>query len=409
MTTNLKPAILFACGVLLAGCGDTSAPVQSFQKTCELAARQPVGLLPNGKTQVVIGQNVGQPEDTFEIADDFSRKVGVTVTGGMSYLEIFRPIDEVEAQLEGLRAKILQRPGWNHDLAISFGAVSTPTVPQGVAVALGTYDDQIRALANFLKALPDRIIYLRIGYEFDLLGGQYGPPEVYKAAYRRVADGLCDQDVTNVSLVWHSSGAFFRADQSSGFFGLLGGLDPTGLALVIADALSQSNAPNVGLPIADFYPGDEYVDFFAISYWGDSCCFGPTSPENRALYERETRRLLDEAASLGLPIRIGEATPGNVGANSGEASVDWVHRYFDLIEEYDIQSMNLISIDWNASAFFSALNGFYGDARLQDYGDTRMAVQQRMRLDRYQPSLVPSRASSSPRQPHPARAPHRAR
>ncbi|MDZ4057454.1 MAG: hypothetical protein U1D69_10920 [Polynucleobacter sp.] len=374
---------VYGCGGSPSTATITPSRVEQSQQTCKRDEIASVGLLHSGKTQVVLGQNIGQKEDTFEIADDFSNKTGIPVSGGMSYLEIFRSVDEIQKQLNTLKTKILARQGWNHDLAISFGAASTPAAPQGSLIALGIYDEQIRALADFLNSLEGRLVYLRIGYEFDLLGGQYGPPDIYKSAYRRVADGLCQQNVNNVSLVWHSSGAFFRADQSSGFFGLLGGLDPTGVALTIGETLTNSGAPNIGLPISDFYPGREYVDFFAISYWGDSCCFGPTSNENVALYEKETRRLLNEALALGLPLRMGEATPGNVGANSGDASVDWVNRYLKLIEEYNIQSTNLISIDWSASPFFSAFNGFYGDARLQDYDDTRRAISQGLSQERY--------------------------
>ncbi|MFL5845133.1 MAG: hypothetical protein ACJ762_10600 [Solirubrobacteraceae bacterium] len=138
-------------------------------------------------------------------------------------------------------------------------------------------------------------------------------------------------------------------------------------------------------PISAFYPGRKYVDAFGISYWGDTCCFGRTDPAARALYERRTREILDEARALGLPLTIAESTPANVGADHGKDSVAWIDGAFDLIEDYDIRLWSLIAMDWQESSFFSQpfWNGYWPDARIGHFAPTREAFLARAASERY--------------------------
>ena len=76
-----------------------------------------------------------------------------------------------------------------------------------------TRSTELTTLAQRIKALPTTV-FLRIGYEFDLLGGQYGPAETYKLAYRHIVDLLRAQGADNAVYVWHSAGAFWRGDSS---------------------------------------------------------------------------------------------------------------------------------------------------------------------------------------------------
>jgi len=215
----------------------------------------------------------------------------------------------------------------------------SPAGPGAAAILRGEYDSQLDALSQWLNT-TDHFVYLRLGLEFDLLGGQWSSsPEEFQAAYRYMVDRLRAHGVDNVAYIWHSAGAFFR------------------------DILG------IGPSLAAFYPGDDYVDYFGISYWGELINpLGFSTGMTRALYEKRTRELLNEARGMGLELVIAESTPAYVGTTSGRASLEWYKNYFALIEEYDIRMASLISIPWGQEERWTEWFwfGFWpADARLQ--------------------------------------------
>jgi len=327
----------------------------SFTLLAPAAARPAVGDVKEGRTLVVIGQSGADKADAVE------RATGVKPAGAMWYLGLYE--DDIQPHLDDMAKAVKERPGLVPNVGISFGAISTPSPPYTAAIAAGAYDDTIAQLAAGLKRL-DTVVYLRIGYEFDLLGGQYGPPEVFKAAYRHVVDELRSHGVANVNYVWHSAGAFWRATDTSIFATSSG---------TVAKTLRDQPLPQDAQPIAAFYPGRDYVDAFGISYWQDSCCFGRSAQQARDEYEERTREILTEARQMGLPLHISESTPAYVGADSGAESVTWLDNTFRLIEDFDIRSLNLISIDWREGGFFAApfWNGYWPDARIHHHRATR--------------------------------------
>ncbi len=317
-----------------------------------------VGIPPQGRTLLVVGQSGEAPVDAFAGATH------ADPAGGMWYVGPYEDQATVDGLLADIDDAVAARPGLVVNLGVSFGSVSTPTTPYTAAIAAGAYDATLHRMATWLKGLPT-IAYLRLGYEFDLLGGQYGPAELYKAAYRHIVDVLRGDGVTNAVYVWHSAGAFWRATDPSLF-----AVQSGALAQAARDALPPpANDPQ---PITAFYPGREYVDLFGISYWQDGCCFGRSSPQARAIYEARTRELLSQARGLGLPAMIGESTPAYVGADSGADSVAWLDGAFRLVKDFDIRVWSLISIDWDDGGFFSApfWNGYWPDARIHRYAAT---------------------------------------
>jgi hypothetical protein len=344
----------FALCLLLASCA--AAPAAADPPT-----RDP---MPAGHTKVFVGQT------SVSYVDDFARETGREPRGGMWYAAAYDTA-EVDARMDEIAAAVASHPGLEASLGLSLGSISTPEPPRTAAIAAGLHDDTLTELATRLKALKTTV-FLRIGYEFDLLGGQYGPAELYKLAYRHIVDVLRGAGVTNVVYVWHSAGAFWRGTDQS-FLGQLEGE----YGVPVPDYDPQ--------PIEAFYPGRDYVDAFGLSYWEDSCCFGRTSDASRALYEQRTREILDQAKALGLPIVIGESTPANVGADSGAESVAWLTQAFELIEDYDVRVWSLIAMDWQDSDFFSQpfWNGYWPDARISHYKATREAFLQGTRGPRY--------------------------
>jgi hypothetical protein len=323
--------------------------------------------VPPGRSLLVVGQSGVDKADAVEQA------TGIKPAGAMWYVGVYEDETAVDSVLRDVEAAVASHRGLVVNLGLSFGSASTPSPPYTPAVAAGAYDATLRRLAAGFKRL-DTTVYVRPGYEFDLLGGQYGPPEAYKAAYRRVVDVLRGEGVTNARFVWHSAGAFWRAADPSFF--------ATGSGTVAAAA---RNGP--ALPIEAFYPGREYVDAFGISYWQDSCCLGRSSQQARDEYEHHTRRILREAQALGLPLHVSESTPVYVGANSGAESVAWLDRTFALVEDFDIRMLSLISIDWRAGGFFAApfWNGYWPDARIHHYPDARARLVEEMNRRRWVP------------------------
>ena len=327
--------------------------------------------IPRGKTLVVVGQSGADKADAFAAGS------GVEPAGAMWYFGPFEGAEVITAHMDDIERAVADRPGLVVNLGMSFGAISTPSPPYTAAIAAGVFDAELRLLAERLKRLPTTV-YARLGYEFDLLGGQYGPPAVYKAAYRHVVDVLRAEGVRNTAFVWHSAGAFWRATDPS-LFAVQSGT----LARTLRDLPVEIDPQ----PIRRFYPGRRYVDAFAISYWRDSCCFGESSAQAKEEYEERTREILDQARRMRLPLQIGESTPVYVGADSGADSVEWLERTFDLIEDYDIRLWALISIDWTEGGFFAApfWNGYWPDARIHAFEDTRAAFLRRVAAaeDRY--------------------------
>lgn len=333
--------------------------------------------VPPGKTLVV----VGQVDEAY--MDEYVAATGTTPAGFMHYANLYDSPAALQERLDRIAAHLARHPGTMLNLGLSFGSVSTPSPPHAVRVVAGDLDPQLDLLAAWLNDL-DTLVHLRVGYEFDLIGGQYGPPELYAEAYRHTVDRLRSNDVDNVEYVWHSAGAFWRTVDWSGFSGAAGTADQSRAAADPAITWAGQQEGRA-LPLARFYPGDGYVDYFAISVWGDACCFGRSSQVARDEYWQRTRELLAEARAMGLRLQIGESTPAYIGADSGEQSIDWINRYFDLVEEFDIASTALIVNDWRSDDWFGSdhWGGYWPDARIYHHADTRAAYLDRLAGRRY--------------------------
>lgn len=330
--------------------------------------------IPSGQTLLVIGQ-------TQEQMHEYVDAVGAVPAGFMVYLMLQSSLDGFQSQLASFSEFLACYPGALINIGLTMGEspiwstlFGDPAPPGGLSVINGEYDAQIDALGDWMNRLG-HIVHLRIGYEFDLLGGQWGPAPVYQQAYRHIVDRLRAKDVRNAAYIWHSAGAFFRAFDYSGLTGLLGSADGSGTSepairgiADVAHALSAAGMSTDFFPIADYYPGEGYVDYFGISFWGDSCCFGESSQAGKAMYLQRTRELLAEAQAMGLPIVMGEATPAYIGTVSGPKSLDWLNQHFELIEEFDIRSSAYINQDWlRAGSTWGEpyWGGFWPDSRVQ--------------------------------------------
>jgi len=175
----------------------------------------------------------------------------------------------------------------------------------------GQYDDNILSLAKWMKntGCP---IYFRIGYEFDLPQNGYDPQK-YKEAYRYIVDHLRSDGVVNVTYVWHSASMIV----------------PHGNFM-------------------DWYPGDDYVDWFAVSIF---------DPMQIATAEKFFTIAREHKKSL----MIAESAPA--GLFSTHAKMEWYRHYFDFIRNDDVKVVSYINSDWNAYPLFQSMN--WGDSRIE--------------------------------------------
>jgi hypothetical protein len=123
-------------------------------------------------------------------------------------------------------------------------------------VGNGECDDNIKQLGEWIKS-SRRPVFLRVGYEFDYPANKY-QPDKYVKTFRHVHDLLDDQEIVNVAYVWHS----FAAGAAR---------------------------------IEDWYPGDDYVDWVAVSLFAQP--IGQVAP------------VAEYARRRGKPLMIAESTP----------------------------------------------------------------------------------------------------
>jgi hypothetical protein len=313
--------------------------------------------------------------------------------GFMNYIFLEDSPEQFSKHLADIQAHADKYPGSVLQFGVTMGystfwssITGNPQPPGALQITSGANDAQIDLLAKWLNLLH-HTAYLRLGYEFDLLGGQWGTPDQYKAAYRYIVDRLRAKRVRNALYVWHSAGAYFKTTDWSGPVGLLGTMDytPGDQADPLLDALA---APRGDVqPISDYYPGRSYVDLFGISFWDDAYGFGRSSEHARALYRERTQELLDQAKAMGLPLMIGESTPAYIGFDSHADSITWLKRYFDLIERNDIRALSLIVPDWpniDGGRWGQPYwNGYWPDARVHHFADARAAWLAKLDEPRY--------------------------
>ncbi len=167
----------------------------------------------------------------------------------------------------------------------------------------GKYDKVVRQFANWAKTV-DRPIFLRIGYEFD------GPhntlePKQYVKAYRRIVDLLREEDVDNIAYVWHS----------------------------------YASTPFKNYALSDWYPGDEYVDWFAISVFGHA--YGGTD------FGIDCDNVLNLAKQHKKPVMIAESSPIK-GVDTNDTGVwnEWFAHLFSFAYNKNIKAISFINEDW---------------------------------------------------------------
>ncbi len=192
------------------------------------------------------------------------------------------------------------------------------------AIAEGREDVRVQALAQRLGTLG-RPVFVRIGYEFDGPHNRY-PPEAFVNAYRAMARAM--RAYPSILLVWHS-------------FALL----PT----------YQEH------DVMAWYPGDEYVDWIAVSFF---------QVDEDGYFKGSNRdRLVAIARQKGKPLMVAEASAVRYTQSqkrrTGEAYWDaWYEPFFRFIEtNEEVRAVSMINVDWDSQRQHAFLD--WGDCRIQ--------------------------------------------
>lgn len=166
-------------------------------------------------------------------------------------------------------------------------------------VTSGAYDDNLNYLFNALNTL-NVPVYIRIGYECNGSWNHYAT-ESYKKAYVYVTNQLRSSILNNSSAsIW-----CIASDGSSAYM--------------------------------DWYPGDKYVDWWAIDLFRAT-----------GLTSNLTKSFLSDADAHQKPVMIGESSASYTGVSDGQASWDqWFEPYFELIRNNPgIKAFNYINWEW---------------------------------------------------------------
>lgn len=243
---------------------------------------------PEGKVLLIVGQYK-------EAIDTYIKELGHIPAGLMVYTSVQRAEGIYEAFDHGGGAQHLQYEVEKYPHAIMQAGLYMVDVLEDIVN--GTYDDNLQKIGTWIKNTR-RPVYLRIGYEFDGPHNHYAPRQ-YVKAYRYIVDKFRAMGVNNVSYVWHSYANYTEN------------------------------------PVMDWYPGDEYVDWVAVSYFNG--------------IEKYLNRIADIGKAHHKPLMIAEATPCGVGVTYGEYALErWFKPFFKFIDTYNVKAVSYINCDWEA-------------------------------------------------------------
>lgn len=230
-------------------------------------------------------------------------------------------------------------------------------------VQRGESDDEIIRLGKFIKKVG-KPVYLRIAYEFEgIWNPSYADPETYKAAFRRVTEVLRKEDVKNFATVWQTS------------------------ASPVDDIIDKKHEN-----IEDWYPGDDVVDWMALSWFLNPIYQSPVS-EIKTTQGELVEELLAMARTHQKPVMIAESSPqgydlkrltrkniavildGPAGKDPRQLTApqiweEWFAPFFAFIEKNKdiVRAVAYINVHWDAQSMWGPpySGGYWGNSQVQE-------------------------------------------
>ena len=290
---------------------------------------------PDGKTLLIMGQSVEAIDEYLDSFPDQPRPGGWAAYWGVTE---FKGVSEAHTNVVGSTNdhQMLVDRFPNTVLHSAMWMVGTWDVADDAG--RGKFDWVIREYSAWAKTV-ERPIYLRIGYEFDGPHNALEPAE-YVKAYRRIVDLMRSEGVANVAFVWHSYAAPRYRDY----------------------------------PLSDWYPGDDYVDWVAVSVFGHAYDSAELGADGDAVlaFAREHRK----------PVMIAETNPiYGIESEGSETWNRWFVNLFSIAYNKNIKAISFINEDWNRLSIES-IEG-WGDARLYNNPEIASAWFEETGKDRY--------------------------
>ena len=231
------------------------------------------------------------------------------------------------------------------------------------AILAGAYDAEIDHLGRLFAHVPGDV-FLRIGYEFDgAWNAGYEDAGRYARTFRYIVDRLrAEPRAANVQFVWQAS------------------------ASPLDDILDGGHDD-----IRAWYPGDDYVDWLAFSWFlhpDEAPTTGARPPTARQL----AQEMLTLAEASGKPVMVAEAMPqgydlarltrrftgplwdGAAGTGERQLTAEeiwqaWYAPLFHFLHEHrgTIQALAYINCHWDAQPMWGPpyQAGYWGDSRLE--------------------------------------------
>lgn len=230
----------------------------------------------------------------------------------MTYIEIKWP-DENWFKI--IKKEIKEFP----NVMLQIGLSMTNEVEEGPQshyehdVATGKYDSKIDDFCKGIKGLGIPT-FVRLGYEFNGLSWNGYLPKTYIKAWKHFVDRIRKNNINNIAIVW-------------------------------------CYCPEGEKNYQDYYPGDNYVDWWAIDIFSSDYFKDPF-----------TEKFMQDAEKHKKPVMIGESSARYVGTLDGQKSWDnWFKPYFEWIENHPIVKA-FCYINWNWSKHKHWKN--WGDCRI---------------------------------------------
>lgn len=320
-TSSLHPASALLAIVLAGFSPDAWAGEMGYAPRVEFGAR----LEPHNR----IIHGAGQDAQGFaDYRRQFDRDHQPLIY--MTYIGLRHPVTVVREWGERVRGELAAMGPHQAvpQIGLNFSAGNDNGVGLDAEVAAGKFDAQIAAFAAALASFQ-RPVFIRIGYEFEGSWNNYAPAEFVKA-WVRITRMLRERSLP-FATVWCAAGA------SSGW-------------------PPQSR-------LMEFYPGDEWVDWWGIDLFSEDEVTRP-----------QLAGFLDVARAHHKPVMIGEMTPRHVGVLEGPKSWErWFGPLLDLLKRRpEIKATAYINWEWRE---WSDRLGFtwhdWGDARIERNPEVR--------------------------------------
>lgn len=261
---------------------------------------------PDGKVLFITGQGQGTNE-----ALDYIRATGQVPAGFMFYTSVqdTSGLDKPGVEYSGANYGKFFADNYSN-VVLQIGLWMSGALEE---IVQGVYDDNIDFLSKWIKK-SGKPVFLRIGYEFDNPDFNYDPDD-YTNAYRHVVDRVRKNGVSNVAFVWHSYGVVRN------------------------------------IPIAAWYPGDDYVDWCGLTYFAQ----GAVNMKKMVFYAKQKEK----------PLMLCEVTPYGTGVLEGEKSWNaWFAPLFKFIRSNNVKALSYINCDWDKVPQFRGQG--WGNSRVQD-------------------------------------------